>query len=125
MAIHLEDPVLSLPRIGQQRAARLAKLNLHTAGDLLYWLPRDYQDLRQIYAIQEAPENEACCISAVVAEQAVTSYIRRGMELTKVRVVDGAGQLFITFFNQTYVRNSLTPGETFIFYGTEIGRAHV
>lgn len=118
MPIHLSDPLVSLPRIGPQRAAKLAKLNLNCAHDLLYWLPRDYQDLRTIYSINDAPENEPCCVSAVVAERAVTSYIRRGMELTKVRVVDGEGQMHITFFNQSYVRNSLIPGETFIFYGT-------
>ncbi len=118
MAIRLEDPVSSLPRIGQKRAARLAKLNLHTAGDLLYWLPRDYQDLRQVYTIREAPEDVASCISAMVAEPPVTSYTRPGLAWSRVRVVDGEEQMFITFFNQAYVRNSLVPGETFIFYGT-------
>lgn len=118
MPIHLSDPVRALPRIGEQRSVRLAKLNLFTAGDLLYWLPRDYQDLRQIYTIRDAPEGENCCVSGIVAQWGVTSYIRKGMQVTKLRVVDAESTLYLTFFNQTYVRQALVPGETFIFYGT-------
>ena len=108
----------TLPRVGEQRGARLAKLRLFTAEDLLYWFPRSYQDLREIYAINDAPEGEPCCVLGIVAERPVTSYIRKGMELTKTRVVDGGGQIYLTFFNQNYVRHTLTPGETYVFYGT-------
>lgn len=118
MAVDLNSSVQKLPRIGEQRAKKLEKLNIITAEDLLYWFPRDYQDLRQIYEISDVPEGEPCCVAAVVAERPTTSYIRKGMELTKTRVVDGKGQLYLTFFNQTYVRSALRPGESYIFYGT-------
>jgi ATP-dependent DNA helicase RecG len=114
----LDTSVRLLPRIGTQREQRLAKLNLFTANDLLYWFPRDYQDLREIYAIGDAPIGIPCCVSAVVAERPTTSFIRKGMELTRTRVVDERSQLYLTFFNQSYVRNALTAGETYIFYGT-------
>ncbi|MCD7821560.1 MAG: ATP-dependent DNA helicase RecG, partial [Clostridiales bacterium] len=118
MAIALDGSIRQLSRIGEQRAKKLEKLKIYTPRDLLYWFPRDYQDLRQIYEITQAPVGEPCCVEGVVAEQPVTSYIRRGMELTKTRVVDGQGQLFLTFFNQSYVRRALRPGEEYIFYGT-------
>ncbi len=118
MAITLDGSVRQLSRIGEQRAKKLEKLKIYTPRDLLYWFPRDYQDLRQIYEIAQAPVGEPCCVEGVVAERPVTQYVRRGMELTKTRVVDGRGQLFLTFFNQSYVSRALRPGEEYIFYGT-------
>ncbi|MCC8076387.1 MAG: ATP-dependent DNA helicase RecG [Clostridiales bacterium] len=118
MAITLDGSIRQLTRIGEQRAKKLEKLKIYTPRDLLYWFPRDYQDLRQIYDITQAPVGEPCCVEGVVAERAVTQYVRRGMELTKTRVVDGRGQLFLTFFNQSYVSRALRPGEEYIFYGT-------
>ena len=53
----------------------------------------------------------------MVAEPPRRSYVRKGLELTKVRVVDVHGSMEITFFNQGYVKNALVPGESYIFYG--------
>lgn len=116
--VSLNSPVSALPRIGEQRAKRLAKLGLTTAEDLLHWFPRDYQDLRTIYSISEAPEGTACCVRGIVAGTPVTSMIRYGMKLTKAVLVDEASQLHLTFFNQTYVRSALVPGEEYICFGT-------
>ncbi|MCD8189635.1 MAG: ATP-dependent DNA helicase RecG [Clostridiales bacterium] len=118
MALSLDGADRQLARIGEERAKTLEKLKIYTPRDLLYWFPRDYQDLRQIYDITQAPVGEPCCVEGIVAERPVTQYVRRGMELTKTRVVDGRGQLFLTFFNQSYVSRALRPGEEYIFYGT-------
>lgn len=116
--MNLSSPVTALPRIGEQRAKKLQKLDIWTAEDLLYWFPRDYQDLREIYPVSEAPEELPCCVSGIVAAAPTSSFIRQGMTITKVRVVDERERMDITFFNQTYVRNALLPGQTYIFFGT-------
>lgn len=116
--MNLKSPVTALPRIGEQRAKKLQKLGLATAEDLLYWFPRDYQDLREIYSVSDAPEDLPCCVTGIVGASPVSSYIRQGMTITKVFIVDERGRLDITFFNQTYVRNALVAGETYIFFGT-------
>lgn len=118
MAITLQSPVSELPRIGEARAKKLEKLQIKTAEDLLYWLPRSYQDLREIHTIRDAAEDLPCCVAAVVASAPVTSFIRKGMVITQVKAVDGRDTLHITFFNQSYVRRALVPGQEYIFYGT-------
>lgn len=115
--MNLSSPVTTLTRIGAQRAQKLQKLDIFTVEDLLYWLPRSYQDLREIYSVSNAPEELPCCVSGIVAAAPTTSLIRKGMTTTKVRVVDERERMEITFFNQTYVRNVLFPGKTYIFYG--------
>ena len=121
MEIRLGTGVEELPGIGKTRAAALGKLGLHTAEDLLRYFPRDYEDRRKICAIDEAVPGVPVCVRAMVAETPRHSYLRKGLELTKVKTVDARSTLELTFFNQSYVKNALIPGESYIFYGTVEG----
>lgn len=69
------------------------------------------------YAIAQAPADTPVCVSAMVAETPRLSRIRKGLELTRVKVVDGSAAMTLTFFNQSYVRDALVPGQEYIFYG--------
>ncbi|MEG1721275.1 MAG: ATP-dependent DNA helicase RecG, partial [Pseudoflavonifractor sp.] len=113
----LDSGVRVLPGIGEARAKSLDKLDLSTVGDLLAYFPRDYEDRTKTAAIGAAVPEEPVCISALVAEAPRTSYVRKGLELTKVKVVDGSAAMTVTFFNQSYVRDALTLGESYVFYG--------
>ena len=106
-----------LPGIGPARGKKLEKLGLKDLGDLLGHYPVRYEDRRQICTIEEAPVGEPCCVSAMIAETPSLARIRKGLELVKVRAVDRGGTLNLTFFNQPYLKNTLKPGETYVFYG--------
>lgn len=118
MAYQLTDSVQTLPGIGPARAKRLEKLGLTTARDLLFWFPRNYEDRREVSSIREAPMDRPVCVKAMVATQPRASYIRKGLELVKVNVVDDQDAMEITFFNQSYIRTALSPGMVCLFYGT-------
>jgi ATP-dependent DNA helicase RecG len=115
----------NFPGIGPAKAKALARLGLSQAGDLLRHFPQRYEDRRQCYAIRQAPLTEPCCVAALVAETPRLSRVRKGLELVKVKAADDTGVLNITFFNQSYLKNALTPGESYVFYGRveEQGRA--
>ena len=70
-----------------------------------------------MYSIRSAPLGQKVCISAMAAEHPRLSRIRKGLDLVKLKVVDQAGALHITFFNQGYVERALRAGEEYIFYG--------
>jgi ATP-dependent DNA helicase RecG len=120
----LNDDIRYVKGVGEQRAKALEKLGLHTLGDVLGYFPRNYEDRRQSYTIAEAPLDVPVCVRAMVAATPVASYIRRGMELLKLRAVDETGAVDITFFNQSFLKNQLHRGEIYVFYGrvTETGR---
>ncbi len=109
--------VRALPGVGEARAKCLEKLNLGTVGDLLAYFPRSYEDRTKIVSIAGAPPGESVCIAALVAEAPRLSRIRKGLELVKVKAVDETAAMTVTFFNQTYVKDALRPGETYVFYG--------
>ena len=116
-----DTPVQDFPGVGAARAKGLAKLGIATAGALLEHYPRQYEDRSVRADIAHAPADRPVCITAMVAGEAKLSRIRKGLELVKVRVVDHSGQMELTFFNQAYVRQALSVGASYCFYGVAEG----
>ena len=118
MAVTRSTPVHTFPGVGEVRAKKLEKLGLSTAGDLLAWYPRDYEDRRQLYTIRDAPLEGRVCVNAMAAEHPRLTRVRKGLELVQVKVVDHTAALHLTFFNQGYVERAIRAGEEYVFYGT-------
>lgn len=113
----LNTDVRYIKGIGEQRAKALGKLGIATLRDLIAYFPRAYEDRRSFCRIAQLQSGENACVEAMVAAEPVVSRVRKGLELVKVRVVDETGTLFLTFFNQSYISNTLRRGETFTFFG--------
>ena len=120
----LHDNIRYMKGVGEKRAAALEKLGITTLRDALAFFPRAYEDRRKFFTIAEAPLDTPVCVKAMVAAAPTASFVRRGMELLKLRAVDETGALDITYFNQNYLKNTLQPGVTYVFYGrvNEAGR---
>ncbi len=123
--MQLSTTLDQFPGVGQVRRKALQRLGLNTAEDLLRCFPRDYEDRTRLYSIADAPEGEPVCIHAMVAETPRLSRVRKGLDITKVKVVDQFSAMTVTFFNQAYVKDALRPGESYTFYGKVegLGRA--
>ena len=117
MALRLGDGVEQLPGIGPARAKSLEKLGLATVEDLLRYFPRDYEDRRRFSTVAAAPVDTPVCLELLVAEPPRLSRIRKGLELVKARLVDDTGSVSATFFNQSYMKDALRTGETYVVYG--------
>ena len=117
MALRLGDGVERLPGIGPARARSLEKLGLATVEDLLRYFPRSYEDRRRFSTVAAAPVDTPVCLELLVAEPPHLSRIRKGLELVKARLVDDTGSVTATFFNQSYMKDALRTGETYVVYG--------
>ena len=111
MTVTPDTPLTQFPGVGEVRAKKLSHLGLNTAGDLLTYYPRDYEDRRQVYTIRRAPAEEKVCIQGMIPEYPRLSHIRKGLDLVQVPVVDQGGTLHLTFFNQSYVERALLTPE--------------
>ena len=120
----LTDNIRYLKGVGETRAKALEKLGIRTLADMMGYFPRAYEDRRRSYAVAEAPLESPVCVKAMAAAPPVASFVRRGMELLKLRAVDETGTLDITWFNQTYLKSRFQTGQTYIFYGriSSVGR---
>jgi ATP-dependent DNA helicase RecG len=113
----LETDIQYIKGVGEQRAKTMAKLGIATLGDLVCFFPRAYEDRTRIKPISLLVPGETVCVRAMAAAAPRLSHIRKGLDLVKVRVVDEGGALDLTFFNQSFVRDQILPGESYIFYG--------
>ena len=117
----LTSPLTALRGIGPQKAKVFEKLEIRTLGDLLRFYPRAYDDRRETKKISELIPGESACVAAMIASPPTLAHIRKGMDLIKVRAVDETGVLDLTFFNQSWLKNSLQAGQTYLFYGKAEG----
>ena len=117
----LNTDVRYIKGIGEAKAKTLGKLGIFTLGDLVGWFPRRYEDRRETRPISSLIPGETACVAAMIASEPKVSHIRKGMDLVKVRAVDDTGALDVTFFNQSWLKNQLRVGETYIFYGRAEG----
>ena len=113
----LQDNIKTIKGIGEKKAQAFAKLGVVTLYDLLSFFPRRYEDRSQIVPIAGAEDGANVCISAVVADEPRLARIRRGMELVKFKVFDDSGMLEVTYFNQSWMKNNISRGEEYVFYG--------
>ena len=117
----LNTDVRYIKGIGEAKAKALGKLGFFTLGALIGWSPRRYEDRRETRPISSLIPGETACVAAMIASEPKVSHIRKGMDLVKVRAVDDTGALDVTFFNQSWLKDQLRVGETYIFYGRAEG----
>ena len=117
----LTDGIQFLKGIGPAKAKLFEALGIHTIGDLLYHYPRTYEDRTRLAPIASLEVDQPACFRAMVMTSPRTSYIRKGLEITKVTVADHSARLNLTFFNQKHVAERLQYGREYIFYGAVSG----
>ena len=113
----LNTSVRYIKGIGEKKAQALGKLGVFSLYDLVSYFPARYEDRTKFCPIAAAAGGEYVCIRALVADMPRLVRVRRGMELVKFRAVDESGSVDITYFNQNYVKDQLSRGDTVCFYG--------
>lgn len=118
-----KDSVLQLKGVGPKKAGALEKLNIRTVEDLMFFLPRDYEDRRKRARICDMTDGEVTGVEGEVAA-VISSGYRYGRKRTlKVTVTDGTGAMEVIFFNAAYLKNAFGKGERYFFFGKAERRA--
>ena len=117
----LKDGIQYLKGVGPVKARLFGTLGIRTIGDLLYHYPRGYEDRTKLVPIGKLEVDQPACFRAMVMTNPRTSFIRKGLEITKVTVADHTARLNLTFFNQRYTAERLQYGKEYIFYGAVTG----
>jgi len=89
-------PVLSLKGVGPKLAPKLKRLGIETIQDVLFHLPRAYQDRTRLTPIgQLTPGTEAL----IAGEIQLTDVVFRRRRSLICRVADGTGHVLLRFFH--------------------------
>jgi ATP-dependent DNA helicase RecG len=106
----LSAPLTTVAGIGPKSASTLAKLGLRTLEDLLWYLPRRYEDYSQLKTIHRLWYGEVVTVIGTVESIEMRSIRGGRMKLVECIVSDGTGSLRVTWFNQPWLVNQLRPG---------------
>ena len=117
----LNTDIRYIKGVGEARAKSLAKLGITDLRSLLSYFPRAYDDRRAYKKIADLIPGENACVCAVIAGEPKLSRIRKGLDLIKLRAVDETGALELTYFNQSYLKNTLHTGDAYVFFGRTEG----
>jgi ATP-dependent DNA helicase RecG len=113
----LNKEIKYLKGVGEARARLFKKLGVVTLRELLRYFPRDYEDRTVFKKIAELSDGESVTVRAVASDSPRLTRTTRGSEIALLRVYDDTGMMNVRFFNQSYVKDAISAGETYLFYG--------
>ncbi|HEX6685264.1 MAG TPA: ATP-dependent DNA helicase RecG [Candidatus Limnocylindrales bacterium] len=113
----MDTPLKKL--LGDKTAKALAvNLDLYTAGDLIYHVPRRYDERGEHTDIRALEVGEQVTVMAQVITAHSRRFRQRSGNLLEVAVGDGkGGRITLTFFNQAWRERDLKPGTWGLFAG--------
>lgn len=88
--------------IGQKQSELLAKLDLHTIEDMLYYFPRRYDDYSELKLIKDLAYNEEVTILAWVKSINTFSTRKKNRKIIQAVVSDDTGSIQLMWFNQEF-----------------------
>ena len=115
--VDLNKDIQFIKGVGPSRVKLLNKLGINTLEDLITYYPREYEDRGKPKTISELCDGEEALISAIVVARMSEVRIRKNLTLCKLVVRDETGTAQITWYNQSYLKNSFKVNERYKFYG--------
>ena len=108
--------VTDLRGVGTATQERLGRLGVHTVGDLLMHLPRNYQDRRQVIPLARIVAGKDACVRVAVVS--VGSFRYRGRRTPAIKISDSEGDFAVLYaFGRPQLGRVLIPGREVLLYG--------
>ncbi|MBI3158587.1 MAG: ATP-dependent DNA helicase RecG [Chloroflexi bacterium] len=113
----LDAAVTVLDGVGPKNAEKLARLSIHSLGDMLTHYPRRYDDYSQLSPINRLKYGDEVTVIATVQSSAVRPFKGGGGKLVEVIVSDGTGALRLNWFNQPWLAQQFKEGTHVVLAG--------
>lgn len=113
----LNAPVTVLKGIGPKKEELFKSLGINTIMDLIYYLPRSYEDRRSIKKIDECTDGEVCCIEVMPIRQIIEKRLKQKLSLFLLYASDGASKVTVKWFSAPFSRPKLKSRTQYIIYG--------
>ncbi len=104
--------------VGPKKAEALDKCGIRTVYDLLLYLPFRYEDRSRRWKIAEIESGHSGTAEVEVVSVNVRKTRRRNFTIVEMVGKDETGKLKAVWFNQEFLKDTLTPGRKVLIYGT-------
>jgi len=112
----LNIPLESVKNLGPKRAQLFKEAGLFTVRDILYYLPRRYEDRRDVRLIKDLRPGEFAVFEGTVTSSSFFKS-KRGIYIFTALVRDDSGSIALMWFNQPYLRQYIVKGVQLILSG--------
>ncbi len=112
----LDGPVQFVKGVGPRRAEQLARLGIRTARDLLFHVPRRYEDASTVTPIGRAQVGADVTLIGAVKTKAVI-VARSGLRIFQAILTDESGQIEASWPGQPYLDRSIQTGDLVLVTG--------
>lgn len=115
----LSTPIQFIKGVGPRLSEVLGRKGIHTIDDALYFLPRKYEDRREIKKISEIKSNAMETIKGTILALDVVSYKGGRKRIFEMAVGDGTGAIIAKWFqfNGRYMKKRFKKGQQVILSG--------
>jgi ATP-dependent DNA helicase RecG len=107
----LNNDIKYLKGVGPKKSLLLKKMNLQTIEDLIYYIPKSFEDRTKLNKLIEAIQGEKQVFKVTVTEKPVVISTRKGLHILKVTVEDDSGTASLVWFNQDYIKQKIKLGQ--------------
>lgn len=109
-------PITVLKGVGESKAKMLNKINIRTIDDLIHYYPRDYESKKELVDIGNVIIGEVNFVKGIVSQGPVNSRYGK-MIITRMKINDATGAIFVTWFRQPYLKNKFSVGQEVLLKG--------
>lgn len=113
----LKQHIQYIKGVGPKKAYLLKRLNINTVEDMIWYMPRDYEDRGNIKRIANLRPGEKATFYGIILGEGDLSKPRKNLSLVKFNVKDETGHIEVIFFNKTYLKKTLTSGQRVMING--------
>ncbi len=113
----LKRDIQYIKGVGPRKSYLLKRLDINTVEDMIWHMPRGYDDRRNIKKIIDLELGEKATFYGKISGEISISRPRKNLALTKFNVKDETGSIEIVFFNKAYLKRALIPGQRVMING--------
>lgn len=113
---HLDRPIQFLKGVGPKRADAFARLGVTTARDLLYHVPRRYDDASTVEPIGRLEVGMDVSVVGRIRSKGVIP-TRRGLRIFQAVLEDDSGMITVAWPGQPWLDRKLREGDTLLVSG--------
>ena len=106
--------------VGPQLSVKMKTLGIYTIEDLIYLIPRRYEDRGNLVTISQTQDATFHTVKGRVVNKK-DAKIRKGLTISKIFIDDGTGFAVLSYFNQPFRNKSIKIGD-FLYVSGKVDR---
>lgn len=113
---NLKTPVRYIKGVGPKKGESLAKIGIRTLEDILYYLPKRYEDRSNITPIKDLKIGESQTIQGQIVTL-TSRAAKTGAPIFQAAIADPTEFIHAVWFNQPYLKDVFKEGDKVMLHG--------